>query len=62
MLLAAISPSPALDGVLAGLRGLSLVRQVAQAVSEQVLGRILVLQHIAAVVPGSGVTASRRCG
>ncbi|WP_369923389.1 DUF697 domain-containing protein [Roseomonas sp. FDAARGOS_362] len=26
----AISPSPALDGVLAGLRGLSLVRQVAQ--------------------------------
>ena len=88
----AISPSPALDGVLAGLRGLSLVRQVAQihglrpnlavtvallrravwtaagvsgadlvaqAVSEQVLGRIPVLQHIAAAVPGSSVTALR---
>ncbi|MHB0709590.1 hypothetical protein ACX4M1_07000, partial [Roseomonas mucosa] len=82
----------ALDGVLAGLRGLSLVRQVAQihglrpnlavtvallrravwtaagvsgadlvaqAVSEQVLGRIPVLQHIAAAVPGSSVTALR---
>ncbi|APT60456.1 hypothetical protein RGI145_24235 (plasmid) [Roseomonas gilardii] len=88
----AISPSPALDGVLAGLRGLSLVRQVAQihglrpnlavtvallrravwtaagvsgadlvaqAVSEQVLGKIPVLQHIAAAVPGSSVTALR---
>ena len=32
---------------------------MAQAVSEQVLGRIPVLQHIAAAVPGSGVTALR---
>ena len=32
---------------------------MAQAVSEQVLGRIPVLQHIAAAVPGSSVTVLR---
>ncbi|GAV36019.1 hypothetical protein ROTAS13_03702 [Roseomonas sp. TAS13] len=60
----ALRPRPVRAGALtwiaagvAGLRGLSLVWQVAQAVSEQVLGRIPVLQHIAAAVPGSSVTA-----
>ncbi|ONH81791.1 hypothetical protein APZ41_018050 [Roseomonas mucosa] len=40
----------------AGVSGADLV---AQAVSEQVLGRIPVLQHIAAAVPGSSVTVLR---
>ncbi|WP_043838683.1 DUF697 domain-containing protein [Muricoccus aerilatus] len=88
----AISPSPALDGVLAGLRGLSLLRQVAaihgmrpgaavtlallrrlawtaagtsgadligQSFADAALSHIPGLKHIAAALPGSGLTALR---
>ncbi|TPG37691.1 DUF697 domain-containing protein, partial [Roseomonas nepalensis] len=88
----AISPSPALDGVLAGLRGLSLLRQVAaihgmrpgamvtfsllrrlawtaagtsgldllgRSVADSALSHLPVLRHLAAALPGSGLTALR---
>ena len=90
--LVAISPSPALDGALAGWRGLSLIRQVAaihgmrpgpavtlsllrrvawtaagtsgvdmlsQSLADSALSQLPVVKHVAAALPGAGVTALR---
>ena len=88
----AITPSPLLDGVLAGLRALALIRRIARiyglrpgpvvtiallrrvawtvaavsgvemasrSLTELTLERVPLISHLAAVIPGAGVTALR---
>ena len=54
--LVAVCPHPALDGLIAGTTGLSLV---SQGLADHVLTGLPVVKHVAAAIPGTGAVAVR---